>query len=77
MESPIYIETDEEDNHEVITLSDDDEGGGEHQETCKEKMDLVLEKLETTLHILRDISRWVLAAVNCNSGISVEVSSAK
>jgi len=55
MESPIYIETDEEDNHEVITLSDDDEGGGEHQETCKEKMDLVLEKLETTLDILSDI----------------------
>jgi len=56
MESPIYIETDEEDDHEVITLSDDDDGGGgEHQETCKEKMDLVLEKLETTIHILRDI----------------------
>ena len=68
MESPIYIETDEEDDHEVITLSDDD-GGGEHQDTCKEKMDLVLEKLETTLHILRDMRH--LKHVGCWQQLTV------
>jgi len=69
MESPIYIETDEEDDHEVITLSDDDDDSGEHQQTCKEKMDLVLEKLETTLHILRDMRH--LKHVGCWQQLTV------